>query len=147
MLKQLIPKISAWINHSVYIPGDSEDISLLKRIHWVSLLGGLFLVSPLIPISLILGVLNWTLLGIMYVGFSFIQLIIFYKFRRRVELFGFISQLFHVIFSFVGVLITGRIFSFISNPLDNIFQSKLQAIFGALHNCTVESIHRSNNRL
>jgi signal transduction histidine kinase/DNA-binding response OmpR family regulator len=110
MLKLLIPKVNLWINRMVFVPGDNEDVFLLKRIHWVSLLGSIFLVSALIPVSLILGVLNWTWLGIIYVGFSSIQLIVFYKVRRGVEWFGLITQLFHVIFSFVAVLITGGIF-------------------------------------
>ncbi len=109
MLKLLIPKVNAWINRLAFVPGDSEDVCLLKRIHWILSLVGVFLVSPLIPVSLILGVSNWTLMGIAYVGFFSVQLIIFYKVRRGVACFGFITQLFHVIFSFVGVLITGGI--------------------------------------
>ncbi len=110
MLKRLIPKFNTWITSSIQYQGDSEDIYLLKRIHWLSLHLAIFLVFPLIPLSLILSIPNWTLLGIIYVGFNIIQLIIFYKVKRGVEWFGLITHLFHLIFSFTGVLITGGIF-------------------------------------
>jgi signal transduction histidine kinase/DNA-binding response OmpR family regulator len=111
MLKRLIPEINTWITRSIQYPGDSEDIHLLKRIHWVSLHLAIFLVFPLIPLSLILSIPRWTLLGIVYVGFHIIQLIIYYKVRRGVEWFGLATQLFHVILSFTGVMITGGIFN------------------------------------
>ena len=37
MPEPLNPKIRRWIERSVYRPGDSEDVLLLKRIHWISL--------------------------------------------------------------------------------------------------------------
>jgi hypothetical protein len=109
MLKLLIPKVNAWIRRSVYRPGDSDDFFLLKRIHWALLNLSVILVSPIIPLALILNVPNWLPMGITYVGFSFIQLIIFYRVYRGIEVLGKITQLFHVTISFVGVLITGGI--------------------------------------
>ncbi|MBN2763965.1 MAG: response regulator, partial [Bacteroidales bacterium] len=109
MPRQLLPTINQWIERSVYNPGDSEEHYLLKRIHWVLLLVSPFLVFPLIPISLTLGISRWAVMGTIYVSFHLIHLFIFYKMHRGTEWFGLISQLFHVFFSFVLVLITGGI--------------------------------------
>ncbi|HDS08311.1 MAG TPA: hypothetical protein ENO05_11875, partial [Bacteroides sp.] len=109
MSGHLIPIISKWIERSIYDPGDSDDVYLLKRIHWVSLHVAIFLVSTIIPLSLILHIPKWTVMGIVYVGFHFTQLIVFHKIRRGIEWFGLVTQLFHVIFAFVMVMITGGI--------------------------------------
>ncbi len=102
-------RINRWIERSVYRPGDCEDILLLKRIYWVSLHLAIFLVFPLIPLSLILKIPNWTWMGIAYVVFHLIQLVIFHKVRHHIEEFGLVTQLFHILFAFTGILITGGI--------------------------------------
>ncbi|OGU70527.1 MAG: hypothetical protein A2V93_02815 [Ignavibacteria bacterium RBG_16_34_14] len=71
--------------------------------------GNFSFLTLFIPIYYFLGVNYWTILAIVYVVFNLINLIIFYLVRRGVEWFALSTQLFHVFFSFVSVLLCGGI--------------------------------------
>jgi signal transduction histidine kinase/DNA-binding response OmpR family regulator len=107
--QKILEKYYQWVTKSVSYEGDNEDTLLLKRIHWRMCVGTFSNPLPVIVVWYILGLKYWTILGVVYVVFNLINLIIFYLVRRGVEWFALSSQLFHVFFSFVFVLFSGGI--------------------------------------
>src|SRR4030066_2267805 len=107
--QKILEKYHLWVTRAVSCEGDNEDTLLLKRIHWRMCVGNFSFLTLFIPIYYFLGVNYWTILAIVYVVFNLINLIIFYLVRRGVEWFALSTQLFHVFFSFVSVLLCGGI--------------------------------------
>jgi len=107
--QKILEKYHLWVTKSVSYEGDNEDTLLLKRIHWRMCVGATSNLLPFIFIYHILGINYWTILAIVYVVFNLINLIIFSLVRRGVEWFALSTQLFHVFFSFVGVILCGGI--------------------------------------
>ena len=107
--QKILEKYHLWVTKSVSNDGDDEDTILLKRIHWRMCIGAISNLLPFILVYHILGINYWTILAVVYVVFNLINLIIFSLVRRGVEWFALSTQLFHVFFSFVGVLLCGGI--------------------------------------
>ena len=107
--QKILEKYNLWVTKSVSYEGDNEDTLLLKRIHWRVSVGSFSNLLPFILIYHILGINYWTILAIVYVVFNLINLIIFSLVRRGVEWFALSTQLFHLFFSFVGVVLCGGI--------------------------------------
>ena len=105
--KKILNNYQLWVTKSVSYEGDNEDTILLKRIHWRMCVGNFSFLTLFIPIYHFLRVDYWTILASIYVLFNLINLIIFYLVRRGVEWFALSTQLFHVFFSFVSVLLCG----------------------------------------
>ncbi len=107
--QKILEKFHQWVTKTVSYEGDNEDTLLLKRIHWIMSFCSVTNLFPFIVVWHILGIKYWTIFGVVYVVFNLINLIIFHLVRRGVEWFALSSQLFHVFFSFVSVLILGGI--------------------------------------
>ena len=107
--QKILEKYHLWVTKSVSSEGDNEDTLLLKRIHWRMCVGAISNLFPFIFIYHILGINYWTILAVVYVVFNLINLIVFYLVRRGVQWFALSTQLFHVFFSFVGVILCGGI--------------------------------------
>jgi len=107
--EKILMKYRLWVTKSISYEGDNEDILLLKRIHWRMCVGNFSFLTLFIPIYHFLGINYWTTLASIYVLFNLINLIVFYLVRRGVEWFALSTQLFHVFFSFVGVILCGGI--------------------------------------
>jgi len=107
--QEILEKYHLWVTRSISYEGDNEDTILLKRIHWRMCIGTISNLLPFILIYHILGINYWTILAVVYVVFNLINLIIFSLVRRGVEWFALSTQLFHVFFSFVGVILCGGI--------------------------------------
>ena len=136
MSGRLIPKFNAWVTQSIYYPGDNEETILLKRIYWISILFIVFFLSLFIPVFYLYKLTYWLILAAIYIGFHFINLVIFYTVRRGIKWFALSTQIAHVIISFIMVLIGGGIlhsggtvFIGMAGPLFAlIFQNKRTAV-------------------
>ena len=107
--QKILEKYHLWVTKSISYEGDNEDTHLLKRIHWRMCVVNFSFLTLFIPIYHFLGINYWTTLASIYVLFNLINLIVFYLVHRGVEWFALSTQLFHVFFSFVGVILCGGI--------------------------------------
>ncbi len=146
MCKHLSPKFNAWVIKSVYYPGDTEEIILLKRIYWIYLHAISLFLLLFLPSFIFLHLRYWVLLVYVYCGFNLINLLVFYLIRKGIQRFALITQFFHIFISFFMVVIGGGIlhsggpvFIGMIGPLfASIFQNrKVSILFLGLYIITV----------
>lgn len=101
--------IEQWLNHILYYPGDDEEALLSKKIMFI--VGGSTAGLGLMVMA-VYEVLGHTLLAFMMIGFSaFIVglLGVFLRIKRHTEAFFIGLEVFKILFSFAGVVVTGGI--------------------------------------
>ncbi len=102
-------RIEQWLNHILYYPGDDEEVLLAKKIMYI--VGGTTAVLG-IMVSGVYSQLGYPLLVYMMTGFSafiFGLLGVFLRVKRHTEAFFLALEVFKILFSFAGVVVTGGI--------------------------------------
>ncbi|MCB9282842.1 MAG: response regulator [Lewinellaceae bacterium] len=93
----------------LYYPGDDEETMLSKRV-WIGLAFTAFALGAiLLLICLVNRFHALTLLTAVFTVFFLVCILLFFRVKRQIQLFFYVSEIFKVLYSFGAVVITGGI--------------------------------------
>lgn len=107
MYQRIIDNINNWLNEYLLFSGDSEETLLLKKIWWVTHVGGL---PFLLLMSFVIGAkegMEIVVLNIVFVVALLLGLLLFHFHKKEIQGFAFASQLGLVVLSSIKVYLLG----------------------------------------
>lgn len=107
MIKPLINRINNWLNNYLFFSADSQETLLMKKIWWVTHVGGL---PFLLIMSLVIGAnegMGIVVLNTIFVVALLFSLLLFHFYKKGIQGFALASQLGLVILSSIKVYLLG----------------------------------------